>query len=277
MSQTERDDLANAASHNGCGCCARAGWSRRTFLAFGASALALGSSIPAIATERGALIEPSLKLSLASDQDRVVALTLDACSGACDYKILETLIASSVPATLFLTARWIRSNSDGLRIILDHPDLFAIGNHGAQHVAAVFGTSSIFGVRTAGDFEAITSEVLEGANAIKRMTGREPKWYRGATALYSPSAVPLIQSLGFSIAGFSLNADEGASLPASTVTGRMKRARHGDVIIAHMNQPHRPSGAGVIAGIRALLDEGVRFTKLENSTPVLASLDRRYL
>ena len=277
MSQIERVDLANAALHNGCGCCARAGWSRRTFLAFGASALALGSTMPVIATERGMLIEPSLRLSLASEQDRVVALTLDACSGACDYKILEALIASSVPATLFLTARWIRSNPDGLRIILDHPDLFAIGNHGAQHVAAVLGTSSIFGVRTAGDLEAITSEVLEGADAIKRTTGREPKWYRGATALYSPSAVPLIQSLGFSIAGFSLNADEGASLPASTVTERMKRARHGDVIIAHMNQPHRPSGAGVIAGIRTLLDERVRFTKLENATPVLASLDRRYL
>ena len=277
MSQTERDDLANAASHHECGCCARAGWSRRTFLAFSASALALGSTIPVIATERAMLIEPSLKLSLASEQNRVVALTLDACSGACDYKILEALIASSVPATLFLTARWIRSNPDGLRIILDHPDLFAIGNHGAQHVAAVLGTSSICGVRTAGDLEAITSEVLEGADAIRRTTGREPKWYRGATALYSPSAVPLIQSLGFSIAGFSLNADEGASLPASTVTEHMKRARHGDVIIAHMNQPHRPSGAGVITGIRALLDQGVRFTKLENTTPVLASLDRRYL
>jgi len=57
----------------------------------------------------------------------------------------------------------------------------------------------------------------------------------------------------------------------------MKRARHGDVIIAHMNQPHRPSGAGVIAGIRALLDQGVAFAKLENTTPVLASLDQRYL
>ena len=108
---------------------------------------------------------------------------------------------------------------------------------------------SIFGVRTAGDEDAIKAEVIGGADAIQKATGLMPKWYRGATALYSPEALPLIQSLGFSVAGFSLNADEGASLSAGAVTERMKRAHHGDVIIAHMNQPHLPSGAGVIAGI----------------------------
>jgi peptidoglycan/xylan/chitin deacetylase (PgdA/CDA1 family) len=275
--QIEHDRLTNAASHNKCDCCGRMPWTRRSVLKLGATALALGCPLPVVANEHGGLLEPSLKLSLASEQDRFVALTLDACSGGCDYKILETLMASSVPATLFLTARWIKSNPEGLRLILDHPSLFAIGNHGAQHIAAVLGTSSIFGVRTAGDLDTIKAEVLDGAETIHRATGVEAKWYRGATALYSPQAVPLIQSLGFSIAGFSLNADEGASLPASSVSERMKRARHGDVIIAHMNQPHRPSGAGVIAGVRALLDQGVTFAKLENTTPVLASLDRRYL
>ena len=277
MAQIEQDMRTNAAMHNHCRCCVGAGWTRRSVLKFGAAALALGSPLPVVAQEHGSLIEPSLKLSLASDQGRVVALTLDACSGGCDYKILDALIASSVPATLFLTARWIKSNPEGLRLILDHSNLFAIGNHGAQHIAAVLGVSSIFGVRTAGDLDAIKVEVLDGAEAIHRTAGVEAKWYRGATALYSPQAVPLIQSLGFTIAGFSLNADEGASLPASTVSERMKRARHGDVIIAHMNQPHRPSGAGVIAGIRALLDQGVAFAKLENTTPVLASLNQRYV
>lgn len=277
MAQIEKDRRTNAAMHNECSCCVAARWTRRSVLKFGAAALALGSPLSVVAQEHGSLIEPSLKLSLASDQGRVVALTLDACSGGCDYKILDALIASSVPATLFLTSRWIKSNPEGLRLILDHPNLFAIGNHGAQHIAAVLGASSIFGVRTAGDLDAIKVEVLDGAEAIHHAAGVEAKWYRGATALYSPQAVPLIQSLGFSIAGFSLNADEGASLPASSVSERMKRARHGDVIIAHMNQPHRPSGAGVIAGVRALLDQGVTFAKLENTTPVLASLDRRYL
>lgn len=266
----------NVASHNPCQCCV-ARWSRRSFLAFGVGILAATVSGPSEAQDHAPLIEPSLRLSLVRDQSRIVALTLDACSGGFDHKIIEALISWQVPATLFLTARWIRSNPEGLRIILDHQNIFAIGNHGSQHVAAVLGSATLFGVRAAGDDEAIKAEVLGGADAIQKATGIMPKWYRGATALYSPSALPLIQTLGFSVAGFSLNADDGASLSAAAVVDRMQRARHGDVIIAHMNQPHRPSGAGVLSGVRALLDQGVIFTKLETSTPVFASLDRRSL
>ena len=186
-------------------------------MALGTGALVASFSAPARAQDRASLIEPTLRLSLAMDQNRIVALTLDACSGGFDRKIIDALIAWQVPATLFLTARWITSNSDGLKIILEHPNLFAIGNHGDQHVAAILGSATIFGVRTAGNGEGIKSEVIGGADALYKATGIMPKWYRGATALYSPQALPLIQSLGFSIAGFSLNADEGASLSAMAV------------------------------------------------------------
>lgn len=267
----------DVASHNHCACCVGPRWSRRGFLAASVGAVSVGIGGPVKAQNRASLIEPSLRLSLAPDQERVVALTLDACSGGFDHKMIEALISWQVSATLFLTARWIRSNPEGLKIILEHQNLFAIGNHGSEHIAAVLGSATIFGVRTAGDEDAIKAEVIGGADAIQKATGLMPKWYRGATALYSPEALPLIQSLGFSVAGFSLNADEGASLSAGAVTERMKRARHGDVIIAHMNQPHHPSGAGVVAGIRALLDQGAIFTKLETSTPVFASLDRHAL
>ena len=54
---------------------------------------------------------------------------------------------------------------------------------------------------------------------------------------------------GFGIAGYSLNADAGASLPAHSVAHRIAGAISGDVIVAHINQPTRPSGAGVAAGI----------------------------
>jgi peptidoglycan/xylan/chitin deacetylase (PgdA/CDA1 family) len=272
--QRDCQSLPNVALHNHCACCDEARWSRRSLLALSVGALSSGLTGKTSAQNRTSLVEPSLRLSLAPDQERVVALTLDACSGGFDHKVIEALVSWRVPSTLFLTARWIRSNPEGLKIILEHHDLFAIGNHGAEHIAAVLGTAAIFGVRTAGNEGTIRAEVIGGADAIQKTTGLVPKWYRGATALYSPEALPLIKSLGFSVAGFSLNADEGASLSASAVTERMKRARHGDVIIAHMNQPHHPSGAGVVAGVRALLDQGVIFTKLEAGTPIFASLDR---
>ena len=43
---------------------------------------------------------------------------------------------------------------------------------------------------------------------------------------------------------------------------RIAAAKDGDVIIAHVNQPDRPSGAGVVQGILALKAKGYLFVKL---------------
>jgi peptidoglycan/xylan/chitin deacetylase (PgdA/CDA1 family) len=67
----------------------------------------------------------------------------------------------------------------------------------------------------------VRREVTEGAASIHAATGTAPRWYRGATGYYSRSAMPAIQQLGFGIAGYSLNADEGASLPAHSVGERI--------------------------------------------------------
>ena len=91
-------------------------------------------------------------------------------------------------------------------------------------------------------------------------------WYRDATALYSTDALGLIRQMGFRIAGFSLNADFGASLPADKVTERLLTAMDGDVIIGHINQPKRSSGAGIVAGIVALKAQGFTFVKLGEAT-----------
>ena len=218
------------------------------------------------------LVEPRLMLKTPQDGRRTVALTRDACPGGFDAKIIAALVEWRVPATLFVTGAWMHSNPTGLAMILAHPDLFAIGNHGAHHVPAVLGERRIFGLRVAGDMDAIREEVGRGEEAIMAATGAKPSWYRGATALYSPSAVPAIEGMGFSIAGYSLNADMGASLPADAVAYRMRQAKDGDVIIAHTNQPNRPSGAGVIAGVRALLDQDVRFVRLDALTQSVASV-----
>jgi peptidoglycan/xylan/chitin deacetylase (PgdA/CDA1 family) len=224
----------------------------------------------AVASE--GLLEPKLILKTPGDGRATVALTLDACPGGFDAKLVQALIDWRVPATFFVTGAWIRSNPLGLATLVAHPDLFAIGNHGAHHVPAVLGDRHIFGLRVAGDLEAVREEVGRGEDAIIAATGAKPLWYRGATALYSPAVLPEIERMGFAIAGFSLNGDMGASLPAESVAQRIALAKDGDVIIAHANQPNRPSGAGVIKGVRALLDRDVRFAKLDAVTAAVASL-----
>ncbi len=243
--------------------------SRRKFCqgtaAIGTLAAAVLIARPVAAAE--GLVEPKLRLRGPSTPDtKRVALTLDACPGGFDHRIATYLADNGVPATIFLTSAWIRRNPAGLAFLLDHRDLFAFENHGARHIPPVLGERSIYGLRAAGTLDAIRREVETGAADIREATGAQTRWYRGATGLYSPAAIEAIEAMGFGIGGYSLNADMGASLPAATVASRVGAARDGDVIVCHLTQPKRPSGLGIVAGVKALRLQGTVFTHLDTPT-----------
>lgn len=244
--------------------------SRRTLLA----ATAMLPLAPAWAATAGdEPVEPRVRLKNPPSDRLVVALTLDACPGAFDERIAAALIESGIPATIFVTELWLQRNPAGLALLLAHSDLFGIENHGALHIPPVLGHRTIFGIPVAGDLAAVQREVMGGATSVSTTTGAASRWYRAATGYYSPSAMSAIQDLGFGIAGYSLNADMGASLPARSVADRIVTATNGEVIVAHINQPDRPSGLGVIAGIRELQRRGASFLRLDR----LAATDFAYV
>jgi peptidoglycan/xylan/chitin deacetylase (PgdA/CDA1 family) len=212
--------------------------------------------------------EPHMSLVPGGAMTPHVALTLDACSGGTDMRILGALIANKVPATIFVTGRWINSNPEAVGLLNLHTDLFQIENHGAAHVPAVIGTQKPYGIEPAGSAEAVLAEVTGGNLAIKLSTPANPEWYRGATALYTNDAITLIKQSGHRIAGFSLNADFGASASAETTANRIINAKDGDVIIAHINQPTRQSGPGVVEGVLALQAQGFTFVRLDQAEVV---------
>lgn len=210
------------------------------------------------------LIEPALHIAPGGVDGPRVALTLDACTGAVDERILMTLVDNEVPATIFVTGRWLRHNPDALKVLLAHRDLFELEDHGENHIPAVIGSEQPYGLMPAGTPQAVTAEVGNGAHDVLAASGRQPVWYRGAAALYSADAMTLINGMGYRIAGFSLNADLGASLSEKGAAKRFETAVDGDVIIAHVNQPTRPAGAGIAEGILALKSKGFRFVRLED-------------
>ena len=219
-----------------------------------------GSRLASLVAGSSTTIEPTLRLR--PSEKPTVALTLDACPGGFDERLARALTENRIPATIFVTSLWIRRNSYGLAFFLANPDLFSFQNHGDRHLPPVLGTNTVYGLRTAGTLDGIRSEVARGADTIAATTGASPKWYRGAAALYSPAAIPAIRQMGYGIAGFSLNTDVGASLPAASVAARVAKARDGDVLIGHINQPLRPSGAGIAAGVVALKNQGMTFVRL---------------
>lgn len=222
---------------------------------------AAGLAAATLPASGAALIEPHMHIVPASDAP-AVALTLDACSGAADLRILDALVGNGIPATIFATRRWLLRNPVALRLLIGRPDLFEIENHGAEHVPAVIGKQRPYGLAPAGTANGVFAEVMGGAQAVEAATSVAPRWYRGAAALYSRDALDLIASMGFSIAGFSLNGDIGASATEQVARARIAAATSGDVIIAHVNQPTHPAGLGVVEGVLALKAKGFTFVRL---------------
>jgi peptidoglycan/xylan/chitin deacetylase (PgdA/CDA1 family) len=211
------------------------------------------------------LIEPHIHI-VPTGSAPEVALTLDACMGAADMRIINALIDNQVPATIFATRRWLLHNPKVVHLLVSHADLFEIEDHGAEHLPAVIGTEKPYGLTPAGTANGVFNEVLGGAQAVQAATGIPPKWYRGAAALYTQDAIDLIGTMGFRIGGFSLNGDLGASATQKVAEARIAAARSGDVIISHVNQPTRSAGAGVVAGVLDLKAKGFKFVRLEDVT-----------
>jgi len=215
-------------------------------------------------------VELHQELSLpAGVPDKIVALTLDACGGGFDADLVNFLIGHRVQTTIFATRRWIRRNPDGLAILKAHADLFDIEDHGANHIPAIIGADrSVYGLAGVADLKQLKREVSGGADAVKAATGTTPHWYRGATGEYDPEALKAIEAMGYKVAGFSVNADNGATLAKKKIVGRLKKVRSGDIIIAHLNKPGSDTGKGLAEGLQLLLDEGFRFVTLRDAQVV---------
>ncbi|MGA7748913.1 MAG: polysaccharide deacetylase family protein, partial [Gallionella sp.] len=209
-------------------------------------------------------IEIHDQLAPQPDASKRIALTLDACTGKYDDDLIEFLILHRIPATIFATKKWLDENPFGLSVIKAHLDLFDVEDHGENHIPAVIGAGrKVYGIPGEPDLIHLRREVLLGARAIQKATGIAPHWYRDATAEYDPRAIQEIEKLGYKIAGFSVNADSGATAKKIAIEKRLENVKAGDVIIAHMNKPASDTAEGLSVGLAYLLKAGFVFVRLD--------------
>jgi peptidoglycan/xylan/chitin deacetylase (PgdA/CDA1 family) len=221
------------------------------------------TSVFAYAANRESPLEVHQTLVTQNPQDKIAALTLDACGGSFDADIIHYLTAQKIPATIFVTQRWLNKNPIAFAELKARSDLFDIEDHGARHIPAVVGPGrQVYGIAGSPDMEHLKQEVSGGADAIEKLGGTKPRWYRGATAEYDLKAIDTIKSMGYQIAGFSVNADAGATLSRASIVKRLKAVKNGDIIIAHMNKPRSDSAEGLSDGLTWLTAQGFRFVKL---------------
>ena len=88
---------------------------------------------------------------------------------------------------------------------------------------------------------------------------------RPMTAYWDDVSVEIANDLGLVPAGLSINADGGATLPPAAVEAELRRARPGDIVISHLNQPEAGTGRGYAAAVPAMVSEGIRFLTLSQA------------
>jgi peptidoglycan/xylan/chitin deacetylase (PgdA/CDA1 family) len=224
--------------------------------------LLLGAMSTALAAPDA--VEIHDKVELPVQGEKRIALTLDACSGQFDDDLIEYLIRKHIPATIFATKKWLDKNPRGVAVIKAHLDLFDVEDHGERHIPAVIGKDrKVYGIPGEPDLIHLRREVLAGAQAVEEAIGVAPRWYRGATGEYDEQSIKEIDKLGYKIAGFSVNADEGATAKKPAIEKRLAHVQAGDVIIAHMNKPGSDSAEGLAVGLDYLLQQGFVFVRLD--------------
>ena len=209
---------------------------------------------------------PGVRTQLDSD-DKVIALTLDACGSArgkgVDSRLMEFLVREQIPATLFINGRWIDANPDLFRQLAANP-LFEIANHGIRHKPASISGRSIYGIDGTKSIGEVVEEIELNARKIEAISGVRPKLYRSGTAYYDEIAVQISRELGHEVAGYSLLGDAGATWSADQVKTALLKAVPGDIALLHMNHPEAGTGAGIMAAVPELKKHGFKFVRMSD-------------
>ena len=192
---------------------------------------------------------------------RGVALTLDACDSKTDMRIIALFRELRIPATLFVTNRWLHGNATLAADLASDP-LFSLEAHGVRHKPASVAGWPAYGIPGTESIAALVDEVENNARAIAAVTGKRPHWYRSGTAFYDDVALLVIHDLGFSVAGFSINADQGATLSSKTVAQRLLSAKDGDILLLHVNRPKSGTFEGLKEALPKMEAAGIQFVGL---------------
>lgn len=201
--------------------------------------------------------------------EKVIALTFDACGGSrkgnsFDVRLIDFLEREQIPATIFLTGRWIDANPKIAHRLAMNP-LFEIENHGLQHKPCSVNGRSAYGIRGTASVGEVIDEVEKNAEKIEAITQKKPAFYRSGTAMYDDIAPRIIKDMGYTATGFSISGDGGAKFSTVKIVDRFIHAAPGSIILCHMNHPEGHTAEGVIAAVPILRKKGFKFVRLEQA------------
>jgi peptidoglycan/xylan/chitin deacetylase (PgdA/CDA1 family) len=205
-----------------------------------------------------------VKTRLDTDQ-KVIALTFDACGGpkgsGYDAKLIDYLESEKIPASLFISVRWIKRNLDIFHDLAKKPP-FEIENHGLNHKPCSVNGRSVYGIEGTRSVGELVDEIEQNGIKIQNLTGRKPRFYRPGAAYCDEVGVEVANALGYEVVHFSVLGDAGATYSKKQVEEALLHSAPASIILMHMNHPKGETAQGVSAVVPELRKRGFRFVKL---------------
>ena len=205
-----------------------------------------------------------VKTKLNTDQ-KLIALTFDACGGprgnGYDAQLIQYLKREKIPATLFISGKWIEANREIFRELAKEP-FFEIENHGLNHRPCSANGRSAYGIAGTKGVGEIFDEIEQNALKVQNLTGRKPKYYRPGTTHSDDICVEIANTLGYEVVNFSVRGDAGATYSKFQVKETLLNAQPCSIILMHMNHPEGETAEGLIEAIPELKKRGFGFVKL---------------
>lgn len=201
-----------------------------------------------------------------------VCLTFDACSDSSGYdeRLINTLRAQRIPATLFVNQRWATTHRQEFESLVADP-LFEIGNHGTKHRPLSVSGRSAYGIAGTKNVGEVYDEIAGMHTWMATNYDLQPKFFRPGTAHADNVATQVSRAMGEWIVMFSVNGDSGATASANQVYQQFLRLRPGGILLAHFNRPGSETAAGVERALPVLKARGLRFRRLDEVIPAATS------
>ncbi len=165
-----------------------------------------------------------------SRTSKSIALTFDACptgrANEYDERVIDLLLREQVPATLFMSGRWVERNPEKAKFLADQPQ-FEIAAHSYFHPHM-----------TEKDDQRDLREFRNTQAVIRKVTGKTAKYFRPPFGEVDERVAELARLCGLSTIQFDIasgDPDPGLS-PERIARGVLNNARGGSIVVFHMNE-----------------------------------------
>ncbi len=161
---------------------------------------------------------------------RMIALTFDACPTGLpdeyDEKVIDVLLRDRVPATLFLSGRWVEKQPEQTKLLASKPQ-FEIAAHSYYHPHLLEKPD-----------DRVVREIKRTQAIIKKVTGKTPRYFRPPYGEADERVAGLAKASGLTTVQYDIasgDPDPGLS-PQRIVRVVLRDARGGSIIVFHMNK-----------------------------------------